>query len=147
MRESDVHQEAKLALARRVNHGGDILLHRVCYFCGGVCQPPFETDQDSFYEDCIPHPWSGTEAVVEYLLPNGRRADVTFLKERVPVGIVEVRRVNPVGSAKRQDLDLLGIPWCEVLASEVLGDASTLNLLQDHLTPPFLCGHCRKREG
>ena len=147
MRESDVHQEAKLALARRVNQGGDILLHRVCYFCKGLYQAPQETDPDSFYEDCIPHPWNWTEAVVEYLLPNGRRADVTFLKDRKPVGIVEVRRVNPVGSAKRQDLDLLGVPWCEVGASEVLGDAATMSLLQDHLSPPFLCESCRKREG
>lgn len=79
-------------------------------------------------------------ASLEHRLLSSRRADVALLDtENNILAVLEVLETHAVDQEKR--IDLAGVRWCEVRASDILG-GQEWDLIQDRLLP-FTCRQCR----
>ena len=114
--ESDIHQQAKIALAQHLRAKKQASVVLPCSLCGTFPYPE-DPDSEDIY-DVVPD-FDAVE--VEYLLPINRRADVVLLKDDVPVFLIEVRRMNPVNNPKKEQLNGLGVPWIELTAADIIG--------------------------
>lgn len=146
--ESVHHQNAKAIVARALSNREPIDVVRFCVRCQGGNQVLFDFGDAEILDlyEVLPE---YHDVLIEYLLSNGRRADVClFDKARNPVALIEVRNKKAVDSIKAGDLDALGVPWMEVTASDVVAGSGPASwqvwiALQDHLGSLYLCPDCR----
>lgn len=127
--ETAEHYLAKQRVIELVRQGSDIfyLPSRPCYRCGQTTWAQLKT--------------AGTHAVEEYLLGNGRRADIALLSDKEQVrAIIEVFSTHEVDTDKAEALEEYA--WMEVDATSILR-AVTWVPLQVHFPTP-ICYECEK---
>ena len=117
--ETALHLNCKLALATALRFAaGERAVLSIVQRCAGTTTEVCAETHTSA--------WCGAwdDVLVEYRVGNARRPDIVLLRDRRPIGGIEVVVSNPVSAEKARALDELGVRWIEVAATDALATPS-----------------------